>query len=123
MSDKQERILAAAKLWAAAAWSDGVISDEEKMGMAAILKVAELDEEQRQEALSWLENKVDIADLDPGNIPDDRKRAIYKAAAAITAMDNKVVVPEKVFLSRLQSALGIDNATARELHAEIPGME
>ncbi len=91
--------------------------------MAAIIQVADLDEDKRQQALSWLENKVDVADLDTDTIPDDRKHAIYKAAAAITAMDNQVVEHEKIFLGRLQSALGIDDAAVQTLHAELPAVK
>ena len=123
MSDKHERIMMAAKLWAAASWADGVITDEEKVGMAAIIKLADLSDDQRKQAMAWLDDKVDLDDLDVAGLPDNRKHAIYSAAAHITTVDREVAFGEKVFLTRLRQALGIDDATADRLHAQVPGLE
>jgi uncharacterized membrane protein YebE (DUF533 family) len=116
MSDN--KFMQAAKLWAATAWADNVLSDEEKLGMAVIIKVADLTDEERATAMSWLEEPVDLEDLDLSNVED--KHAVYSSAARITTIDNEVADREIWFLGRLREALGIDEETAKKLHQDIP---
>ena len=122
MTEQQSKFMQAAKLWAAAAWSDGVISDEERIGMAVIIKLAELDDDDEAIAMRWLESKVDVDDLNLAGTPIEDRRQIYTSAVRVTLIDKTLADTEKLFLARLRDALDIDDATADELHKDIPGM-
>ena len=63
MSDKESEILLAVKVWAAAAWADGVIVKAEAEGMRAFLSVAKLNSAEVQTALGWLDEKVELDDV------------------------------------------------------------
>ncbi len=113
------KFLDAAKLWAAAAWADGVMAEEERAGMALIIKLADLDEAEHETAMSWLETPVDASELNVAGLDDAQKASMYQAAARITAIDRNVVDAERLFLERLRDSLGLDEATAAALRAEV----
>ncbi len=123
MTEQQSKFMQAAKLWAAAAWSDGVISDEEKIGMAVIIKLAELDDADKAAALAWLETKVELDDLNLAGTPVENRHEIYTSAVRVTLLDKTLADAEKLFLARLRDTLDIDDATAEQLHKTVPGME
>jgi len=119
VTEQQSKFMQAAQLWAAAAWSDGVISDEERVGMVVIIKLAELDEEDKAMAMGWLENKVDLDDLNIAGTPVEDRAKIYTSALRVVMLDNTLAETEKAFLGRLRDALDIDEATAAELRKNL----
>jgi uncharacterized membrane protein YebE (DUF533 family) len=115
MSEQESKFLAAVQVWAAAAWADGVIAEEEALALKAIISVARLTDDEKTRALGWLENKVDIEDVKVADIPEDNRRNIFSAALGVIAIDKDVAAAEKKFLDRLRTALEIDEETAAEL--------
>lgn len=118
MSEKESEILLAVKVWAAAAWADGKIVEEEARGMKAFLSVAKLTSKEVQTALGWLENKVELDDVDVSSIPEGNRTNIFAAALGVIAIDNEVSEPEEQFLERLRTALDIDEATAASMRKD-----
>jgi len=107
----------AVKIWAAAAWADGIISPEEAMVMRAIVSSAKLTDEEKQTAMSWLDNKVELADVDLSNIAVHDREHIYAAALGVVAIDKELAEGETVFLERLREALQIAEETAKRMRA------
>jgi len=118
----QNNFLDAVKIWAAMAWADGVVSDEEALAMKSIIKVGMLSDEEREIALGWLENKVELESEDLGKLTKDSRRRIYLSAARVAAIDKDVAEAEIKFLQRLRDALDIDEAMAKEIHGQVPNM-
>lgn len=114
MSTESE-ILLAVKVWAAAAWADGVIVDEEAKGMEAVISVSKLSDEEKERARGWLKNKVELEDINVSQIPPDNRANIYAAALGVVSIDEDVAASEEKFLERLQIALQIDDDTAAQL--------
>lgn len=111
-SQGENQFLSVIRVWAALAWADDVIADQERDAMKRLIDGAELSDEDRETALSWLENKVEL-DTDPVSSLSERARlGIYRAAVRLAAVDQDVADEEKVFLGRLRDGLGIDSETA-----------
>ncbi len=118
MSEKESEILLAVKVWAAAAWADGVIQDEEAQGMKAFLSVAKLNSAEVQTALGWLDEKVELDDVDIAGIPAENRMNIFSAALGVVAIDNNIDDSERQFLDRLQKALEIDEEAAAAMRKD-----
>jgi len=115
MSDSENQFLSVIRVWAALAWADDVIADQERDAMKRLIDGAELSDEDRETALSWLENKIEL-DTDPvADLSERARLGIYRAAVRLAAVDQDVADEEKVFLGRLRDGLGIDAETARDL--------
>lgn len=113
MSDR-DHVFMAVKIWAAAAWADGVIVDSEAMTMKAIIQAAKLTDEQRATARTWIDQKVDFEDLDLAAIPAAEKLHIYSVACGMVAFDQDVASAEKGFLERLGKALALSPADQKK---------
>lgn len=118
----ETNFLSAIKIWAAMAWADGVISAEEAVAMKAIIKVGKLTDDERKTASAWLDTKVELDTAGLGEMSDDDKRTLYLSAAQVAAIDSDIADAERAFLARLRKALAIDDATAAEIHAQIPNL-
>lgn len=117
-----KNLFSAIKIWAAAAWADGVVSEEEALAMKSIIQVGQLSETERETALGWLDHKVDLDPTGLAELSDEDKRTLYLSAAQVAAIDREVAAEEKAFLARLRRALELDDATAAEIHASIPAL-
>ncbi|MCA9675960.1 MAG: DUF533 domain-containing protein [Kofleriaceae bacterium] len=111
MSD-QDYLLTAFKVWAAAAWADGVIVDAERATMQAIIAASKLSDEQRAVATGWLAAPVTVDDAELAKIPEHERLHIYSVACGVAAMDRDVAAAEQAFVERLATALGISKADA-----------
>ncbi len=116
MANQESDVFLAVKVWAAAAWADGVIVPEEAESMRMVIGMAKLTDEEREAALAMLESKVELEDIDVSALSEDDRLNIYSATLGVVTVDNKVVATELAFLERLRSALGIDAERAAELH-------
>jgi len=116
MANPESEVFLAVKIWAAAAWADGVIADEEAESMRMVIGMAKLTDEEREAGLAMLENKVELDDIDVSSLAEDDRLNIYSATLGVITVDNKVVATELAFLDRLRAALGIDEDKAAELH-------
>ena len=113
MSDR-DYLMTAIKVWAAAAWADGVIVESEAMTMRAIIAVAKISEEQRQVALGWLDTKVSLEDVELPNIPQAERAHIYSVACGMVAFDQDVAGAERAFVDRLGKALALSDADMKK---------
>jgi len=117
MSEKESEILLAVKVWAAAAWADGVIAKEEAEGMRAFLTVAKLNSKEVQTALGWLDEKVELDDVDLSSIPPENRMNIFAAALGVVSIDKDIAKEEETFLERLRVALEIDEEAANAMRS------
>lgn len=85
--------------------------------MRAIVSSAKLTDEEKQTAMSWLDNKVELADVDLSNIAVHDREHIYAAALGVVAIDKELAEGETVFLERLREALQIAEETAKRMRA------
>lgn len=116
MSEQEGTFLSAVHIWAAAAWADDVLADEEVLALKAIISVAKLSDDERATALGWLENKVALDDVNIAALADDNRANIYAAALGVVAIDKDVAPAERKFLETLGKALSLDEATTKSLH-------
>ena len=119
MSNSQ--YLSVIRIWAALAWADGVIAEAESEALKKLINIADLSEEERQEALGWLDEKVELDISDVGELGDEARLGIYRAAARLAAVDLDVADEERALLQRLREALDIDESVAEEIEEAIPG--
>ncbi len=115
MVKEESEVLLAAKIWAAAAWADGVIAEEEAQSMKMVIDIAKLSDDEKKTALGWLENKVELEDVDVSGISQDSRVNIYSATLGVITVDNEVADKERKFLERLRKTLDIDEVLAAEL--------
>jgi uncharacterized membrane protein YebE (DUF533 family) len=105
-------LLTAVKVWAAAAWADGVIVESEAMTMKAIIEVARLSDAEKATARGWIDRKVTLEDVELDKIPASERVHIYSVACGMVAFDKDVAAAERGFLDRLGKALAISDADA-----------
>ncbi len=110
-------VLTAIKVWAAAAWADGVIVEAERLAMTAIIEVATLTESERDVARRWIDHRVGLEDLELAKIPAAERLHIYSVACGMAAFDKDVAAAERGFVDRLGTALGISAADAAKARA------
>ena len=114
--------LSVLRVWAAVAWADGKISIEEADRFKRLVRQATLNEQERQEALGFLADKVSLDTANIGALSDKSREGIYEAAARMAAADRDFADAERTFLARLRTALQIQEARAKELESKVPGL-
>ncbi|HVK75437.1 MAG TPA: DUF533 domain-containing protein [Kofleriaceae bacterium] len=119
MKTSDNKVLLALQVWIAAAWADGVITEQEATGMRATIELAKLSDADKAVARGWLTKKIDLDDINVSQIPKDDRTNIFTAALGVVAMDNKVGAAEHKFLDRLKIALQIDDVTAAEIRKRV----
>jgi uncharacterized membrane protein YebE (DUF533 family) len=118
MSDDTSRVLTAIHVWAAAAWADDLLSEQEEHAMRALISVARLTDEERARAQEWIDHKVSLDDVAIAQLPADERLHIYAAACGVMALDQTVAGAERRFLERLGTALEIDAAQASRIQQD-----
>jgi uncharacterized membrane protein YebE (DUF533 family) len=108
------------RLLAAVSWADGVLADNESAAIERLIKAADLDEEERAKARSWLALPVEIDDADVSALTTNQRLATYQAALRIALSDDDLAEEERVLLDRIRDALGISAEQALEIEAEMP---
>jgi uncharacterized membrane protein YebE (DUF533 family) len=116
----ESQFLSVIRVWAALAWADGVIADQEAAAMRRLIGGAELSEQERDTALSWLEQRVELDTSNIAALSEPARHGIYRAAVRLAGVDLVVADEERAFLVRLREGLGIDGPTAAELEASVP---
>lgn len=119
MKTSDNKVLLALQVWIAAAWADGVITEQESTGMRAVIEVAKLSDDQKAVARGWLTKKIGLEDINVSQIPSDDRLNIFSAALGVVAMDDEIADAERQFLDRLQLALRIDDATAADVRKRV----
>ena len=113
--------LSVIRVWAAAAWADGVIDDAEAAAMKRLVAVADLSEQERATAHTWLETKVELETDSIAGLSDSAREGIYRAAVRLAAVDRDVATEELTFLSRLRDGLTLSEGTAKQIESGVPG--
>ena len=118
----ESQYLSVIRIWAALAWSDGVIADAEAAAMRRLIESADLTDEERASALGMMQSRVDLDTATLASLSEEARQGIYRAAARLAAVDLEVAEEELHFLERLQEGLGIDDDTAEDLEKGIPAL-
>jgi uncharacterized membrane protein YebE (DUF533 family) len=111
------------RVWAAVAWADGVLAEAEAEGMRKLIRGADLTPEERREAATLLDARVGLPDVDLQNLSPEARRGIYRAACRMAVVDHVFAHAERKMLDRLQGLLAIPVDIAREIEADVPGLE
>lgn len=122
MADESQ-ILQVIKVWAAVAWADGVLAEAEAEGMRRLIRTADLSNEERTQALSYLDTRTDLPELYLANLNPESRKGIYRAACRMAMVDHVFASAERRMLDRLLGVLGIPGDIAQEIEADVPGME
>jgi uncharacterized membrane protein YebE (DUF533 family) len=97
------------RLWAAAAWADGVLHPAEAAALRRFIEASDdLSADQRQEALRLLDGPpaVDVAEVRA--LRPEAREGVYRAALDIVRLDRVVAPEEEAFLKRLRLVLDLD---------------
>lgn len=108
------------RLLAAVSWSDGTLDEREAANLNRLINSAELDDDERSEALGWLQGAAELGSVDIGSLSPNQRLATYQAAVRIALTDQRLDDAERSFLDRVRDALGIDAEQASEIEAEMP---
>ena len=119
----ESQILSVIRVWAAVAWADGVLAEAEAEGMRRLIRSADLTAEERTGATKFLDARVDLPDVYLDNLSPESRRGIYRAACRMAVVDHVFAHAERRMLDRLQGMLGIPGDIAKEIEADVPGME
>jgi uncharacterized membrane protein YebE (DUF533 family) len=119
----ESQILSVIRVWAAVAWADGMLAEAEAEGLRRLIRTADLTPDERQSATAFLDQRVDLPDLYLKNLNPESRRGIYRAACRMAVVDHVFAHAERKLLDRLQGMLGIPLDIAKEIEADIPGME
>ena len=119
----ESQILSVIKVWAAVAWSDGVLAESEAEGLRRLIRTADLTPDERTGATALLDARVDLPDLYLQNLNPESRRGIYRAACRMAVVDHVFAHAERKMLDRLQTLLAIPPDIADEIEADVPGMQ
>ena len=113
--------LAVFKVWAAMAWADGKIAPDEARALRRLVENAPLTQDERETALSFLEQQVTLSASDYSNLSVDARQGIYRAACRLAKVDNEVSDTERNLLTQLRSVLSVADTAAGEIELEVLG--
>ena len=122
MAESESQFLSVIRVWAAMAWADGTIAEAESQALRRLIGAAELEDDERQTAYRFLDQKVELDTANVASLSEDARRGIYRAACRMAAVDREVADSERNLLERLRGHLGIADETAKEIEAGIPGL-
>jgi uncharacterized membrane protein YebE (DUF533 family) len=118
----ETQFLSVIRIWAALAWADGVIAEAEATAMKRLIAAAQLSEDEKAMALGFMSSRTELDTSNLGELSDDAKKGIYKAACRLAAVDHDVAAAERIFLGRLRDGLAISEAEAKEIEQSVPGL-
>ncbi len=119
----ESQIVSVIRVWAAVAWADGVLAEAEAEGLRRLIRNAELTAGEREAATKLLDGRVELPELYLQNVNAEARRGIYRAACRMAIVDHVFAHAERKMLDRLQTMLGIPKDIAREIEADVPGLE
>ena len=115
-------ILSVIRMWAAVAWADGVMSEAEAQSLRRLIRTADLTENERAAARTFLDTKTGLPETYLTNLAPEARRGVYRAACRMAVVDRVFSATERALLDRMRNLLGVTAETAREIEAEVPGM-
>ncbi len=119
----ESQILSVIRVWAAVAWADGMLAEAEAEGLRRLIRSADLTPDERRDASAFLDSRVELPELYLKNLNPESRRGIYRAACRMAVVDHVFASAERKMLDRLQGMLAIPHDIAKEIEADIPGME
>ena len=119
----ETQILSLVRVWAAVAWADGVLVESEAEGLRRLIRNADLTPDERDAASKLLDARVELPEVYFRNLNPEARRGIYRAACLMAIVDHVFAHSERQMLDRLQVMLGIPKEIAREIEADVPGLE
>lgn len=119
----ESQILSVIRVWAAVAWADGLLAEAEADGLRKLIRSADLTNEERSAAKAFIDTRTELPDVYLQNLNPESRRGIYRAACRMAVIDHVFAYAERRMLDRLQGMLGIPQDIAREIEADIPGVE
>ncbi len=119
----ESQILSVIRVWAAVAWADGLLAEAEAEGLRRLIRSADLTNDERRDASAFLDARVELPELYLKNLNPESRRGIYRAACRMAVVDHVFASAERRMLDRLQGMLAIPGDIAKEIEADIPGME
>jgi uncharacterized membrane protein YebE (DUF533 family) len=122
MAESESQFLSVIRVWAAMAWADGTIAEAESQALRRLIGAAELEDDERQTAYRFLDQKVELDTANVAALSEDARRGIYRAACRMAAVDREVADSERSLLQRLRGHLGIADEVAHEIEVGIPGL-
>lgn len=119
MADSQ--ILTVIRMWASIAWADNVLAEAEAEGLRRLIRTAELTDDERAVAHTFVDARVELGDEHLTDLNPDARRGIYRAACRMAIVDHVFAAAEREMLDRLQGLLGIPREIAQEIEHDVPG--
>lgn len=119
MAAEQSEFLRVIRVWGALAWADGVIAAAEAQAMKKVVELADLAEEERAQAMAFLEEPVELSTEGLEDLSESAREGIYKAAVRLANVDLDLASEELTLLERLRDGLSLDAARARALEDEV----
>ena len=107
------------RVWAALAWADGVVAPAEAEALRRLIAVAPIEEEERETALGWLDEPIELDTSRLGPLGAESRQSVYQAAVRLARIDLDLAAQERALLERLREALGIDPATAAAIESRL----
>jgi tellurite resistance protein len=118
----ESQILSVIRMWAAVAWADGVMSETELESLSRLIRTADLTDDERAAARSFLETKTGLPETYLTNLTPEARRGVYRAACRMAVVDHVFSATERALLDRMRSLLGVPLEVAQEIEAEVPGV-
>src|ERR1051325_7074966 len=111
--------LAVIRVWAALVWADDVVTKPEAAAMRRLIATSDLTESEREQALGYLDEKVELDTTGLSELAAEEREGIYRAAVKLSAIDNDIADSEIDFLERLRVGLGLDEAKAESIEDSV----
>ena len=106
------------RLWAAAAWADGVLHESEAAALRRLIEATELSNVEAEEAAGFFAAPPELDINDSRALTPEAREGVYRAALAIVMLDQELAEGEKEFLARLATALALPDETIGRLGEE-----
>src|SRR4051812_45480521 len=111
----EDMFLEVVRVWAATAWADGGIAENEQRLLIGLIRGADVAGAPRQKALGFLAKPIALEDAPVERLGPNERRGLYRMACKLTTVDGEIAAPERTFLQRLREHLGVDEASAAEI--------
>ena len=118
----ESQIMSVIRVWAAIAWADGVLAEAEAEGLRRLITTAELTADERTQAKSFLDERIEMPETYLTVLKPEARRGIYRAACRMAVVDHDFSPTERTMLEKLRDILGIPPETAQEIEADVPGL-
>jgi tellurite resistance protein len=102
----------------ALAWASGDISPAERGYLLALLKVARVEDDQRQQLQDQIAGGLSLGDLKLPPLTRDESQQVLQAAAALVTVDGSLLPAEATAYNQLAAKLGIAPASAKTTLAD-----